>query len=179
MQTYFQKKLMFISGVFLILSLAGFFVLYSKIKSNTEVSEKALRDLQIEAYRREKMDSLAGLVKKISKERGEIDSHFVRSSDVVPFLDKVESLAKQSFVDRAVVSTIDVSPDKSSLVMGVQASGSFESLYKFLSLLENSPYELSFSSVNFRTESSPETDSQGVLPSWSATFKIKLLSFIQ
>jgi hypothetical protein len=69
-----------------------------------------------------------------------------------------------------------VSEDKASLVVGIKTEATWSSLYRFLSLLENSTYELEFVSLNLHKTKSLD---EGVEDTeWEGSFTIKLLSFV-
>ena len=99
----------------------------------------------------------------------------------MPFLDTVEGLAPKAGV-KAEVTSVDVLSNSNGLVVGMKASGTFNGLYKFLILLENSPYELEFISMNMQSETvvtvSNTEDKNALVPKWNTAFKIKLLSFL-
>jgi len=116
-----------------------------------------------EAGRRNETNSLNVLLEKVAPSMAILQTHFAKSSDVVPFLDTIEKLAPKVGATAAVDSVI-ASSDNTGLVVGLKASGSFEAVYKFLTLLENSPYELDFISM----------DIQKVDKKWEAVFKIQL-----
>ena len=80
---------------------------------------------------------------------------------------------------RTEVVLVDMPKDKGGLVVGINATGSFESLYKFFTLLENSPYELDFLSLNMQSQITGGELGENQMARWSADFKVKLLSFIQ
>ncbi len=122
------------------------------------------------------MRSLANLIDHIESERAVLDTHFVRSSDIVPFLATIESLA-QKVGGKAEVTSVDIPQDDSLLVVELKAGGSFEALYKFVMLLENSPYELLFISANIQNPGIQDLPTSGA-SEWTATFKINLLSFL-
>ena len=141
-------------------------------------------ELQTETSKKNEAKSFERLLQIVEKESTMLDTHFIKSSDVVVFLDRVENMA--SIVKaKAEVTLVDVAPDNTSLSVGMTATGTFESLYKFLTLLENSPYQLELTSVNLQrvggegasTVATGEKAPSGV--QWSAIFKIKLLSFVQ
>jgi len=79
-----------------------------------------------------------------------LETHFIKSSDVVPFLNTIEALGPAVGAS-AEIDSVDTSPDGASLIVELQASGSFGAVYKFLTLLENSPYELNFLSMDIHT----------------------------
>lgn len=174
MQTHSQKKLLIISGLFLLFSVGVFVFLYIKINSNNIKGDALYTEWQVEDERRSKLNSLDMLIKRIEGDRAELESHFAKSTDIVPFLDTIDSLGKMAGAE-VVVSSVDILADKSGLMVSLSAKGGFNSVYAFLLLLENSPYEMSFISTNLRTDNDGEEEGT---PQWTATFKLKLISFI-
>lgn len=164
----FKKMPLIFSIIFLAFSCFAFFFLYKEINNNKKISEKTQIEWQNETSRREDIRSLERSIKSISKEKTLLESHFAQSSNIVPFLDTIEKLALSSKNKSEVVS-VDILQDGSGLLIGLRASGSFEAIYKFLTLLENSPYELEFISVDMQRLS--------LQAGWEVVFKIKLLSF--
>lgn len=173
------KKIPFLfSIVFLVFSCSVFVFLYKEINNNQVASEKMQIQWQDETNRRDEIKSLERSIKTIKEDRISLESHFARSSDVVKFLDTIEKLALALEIKPEFLS-VDILKDKSMLSVAIRTSGSFESIYKFLKLLENSSYELEFSSVEMARSNVQNTaDKKDVNIEWSATFKIQLLSFI-
>lgn len=169
-------KSLVVSIIFFGLSCFIFIFLYRLVNNNKQTSQMMQEKLQTEMAHRESAKSLASSVKKVEQERVMLETHFVRSSDVVPFLDTIENLAKNVGTKSEVVS-VDVSEDLSSLVAQMRVSGSFEAIYKLVLLLENSSYELEFISMDIQN-SNTENLSADQNTKWNATFKIKLLSFV-
>ncbi|MGH7249515.1 MAG: hypothetical protein ACREGC_00930, partial [Minisyncoccia bacterium] len=167
-----------LSLVFLVLCFGVFFFLYQMINNNTQKTQKNLVAFETEASRREDIRSLDRSLQKVADARAELDTHFAQSSDVVPFLDTVEKLAPEAGA-QAQVSSVDTLPNKTGLVVGLKASGSFEALYKFMTLLENSPYELNFLSMDLSQSTGIGADKAVGGGGWTANLKIQLLSFIQ
>ena len=181
MQKNYYKKLLIIPLVFLLSCCLIFLFVYKNIGSNNKISEQYLTGWQEEASRRDGAQSLNESIKTIEKERISLETHFVQSSNVVPFLDTIEKLASQVQAQAEIVS-VDIPKDDTSLVVDMKVTGTFVSIYKALALLENSPYELEFMSVNIQkstTENTSATDKNLKQGPWSADLKIKLLSFIQ
>src|SRR3989344_2196179 len=175
--TKFKKIPLIISIILLGLSFAIFIFLYKQIQNNDRISGEMERQWLDEANKREEIKSLDLMLKTIESERALLDSHFIKSSDVVPFLNLVEQLAKDAGAGAEVI-LIDILKDNSGLVVGINAKGNFEALYKFLTLLENSPYELEIISMDLlQSQAGDITDKKNLPPQWSAIFKIKLLSF--
>lgn len=170
-----------LSLIFFLASSFVFLYLYKEIKNNSREIDKRESEWRSETFRREELKTLDDSIKIIAEERKQLEAHFARSSDVVPFLDTIEGLAREAGVSEDV-SSVDISGDKQGLMVVMEAKGSFTSLYKFLTLLENSPYELELTGVNLSKEAqatSPDSPSKTLSDStWNATFRIKLLSFI-
>ena len=91
----------------------------------------------------------------------------------MPFLDLLERLAPQVGAD-AEVLLVDKAKDGSLLSVDVRVIGNFEAIYKFLTLLENFPYELEIISVDIQKKGGEGVESS----KWEGVFKVKLLSFI-
>ena len=172
MQFILQKKSLILSVVFFIFSCLVFLFLYRDINNKKEISQSAQEKWQTENARRENAKSLANLIKTIEPEKTLLETHFAQSSDVVPLLDTIEKLAREVGVEAEVMS-IDVIENSSSLIVEVQVSGSFGTIYKLITLLENSPYELEFVLADIK-----QMDTMaGKTPEWTATFQMKVLSF--
>jgi hypothetical protein len=173
MQFIIQKKSLILSIIFFIFFSFVFVFLYKDINNKKEAIQTAQEKWQTEAIRRENIKFLIDSVKSIKIERTSLDTHFVQSSDVVPFLDTIEELAKNVGANAEVIS-VDVAKDNLSLVVQMSTSGSFETIYKLILLLENSPYDLEFILVDIKNLNS----SIKKIPQWTATLQIKLLSFL-
>ena len=72
---------------------------------------------------------------------------------------------------------IEVTKDNTGLILKMKDTGSFSQVYKFITLLENSPYELEFTSVNIHSLlKEDKNNTQKTI--WEADLSIKLISFI-
>jgi hypothetical protein len=168
MKSNFQKFPLLVSIVLLILSCAVFYFLYNKIEQNRASVENMSIEVQKEAQRVEELRLLDRGLRSVEQERVQVESHFAESANLVPFLDGVEELATKVGAEVETTS-VDVSANKSNLLVGVKTEGSFEALYKFLTLLENSPYELE---IVFLDMSKQEAGA------WVMQIRLKLISFI-
>ena len=140
--------------------------------------------------RRNEITSLDNSLQDNEKNSAILATHFAKSSDVVPFLDTLEKLAPLAGA-KAEIDSVDNGVATPGLIVGLRVSGGFTNVYKFLQLLENSPYEINFISMDMHTTTvnmpveSTTTPSKGasVKPkavksqNWEAIFKIQLLSF--
>ena len=176
MKNNFQKIILISTLAILILLCFAFFFLYQEINKNNQKAEQSLLLWQIEANRRDDINYLNRSLKEINQQKMQLDTHFINGSDVVPFLNTVEQLAPLAGAS-AQVGSVDTNKDNTTLVVTLSSSGSFGSIYKFLTLLENSPYELNFLSMDIN-KTADVADKKIKNSVWTGTFKIQLLSFI-
>ena len=152
-----------------------FIFLYRGINKNIKTTDKLKTELSEEMSRREEIKDFNESFKLIEQERNLFETHFVQHSNIVPFLNKIEDVAK-SVNTQIEISLVEISKDNIGLVIQMENTGTFSNIYKFINLLENFPYELEFSSINIYsdyTENKKSTDNL-----WKANITIKLISFI-
>lgn len=181
----FSKNIALIVSLIIFLSLVAiFFFLYRQINKNSQQAESDTMELENEIIQRNEIKLLNSSIGTIKENRDLLKTHFAESSDIVPFLNVIESLAPKARV-KAETTSVDIAKDSSILMVKINTSGSFENIYKFLILLENSPYALEISEVDMKKEGEIETTTPKGLPAstpspkWQANFEVKLLSFIK
>ena len=176
MKHFSLKQLLIISIALFSASIFVFSFLYISIKNKQKLNILAEEEWKIEETRRENVNFLVNLLKSIEEEKSSIETHFVSSYDVVPSLDTLERLARESGNKPEVIS-VEVAKDGKSLDVGMKVVGEFESVYKYITLLENSPYELEFIStsiINMNSGAGLNKTTSG----WSLALQLKLISFI-
>jgi hypothetical protein len=178
MKNNFQKILILISVILLLLFCFAFIFIYQKINDNNKKTQQDTINLNTETLRRDNIASLNQSLQKIAPDIILLENHFIKSSDIVPFLNMIEKLGEEVGVSTEI-NSVNSKIDNTELIVELKASGRFEGIYKFLTLLENSPYEIDFTSMNIhRLNFSDVTDKNNKNSNWEAIFKIKLLSFI-
>ncbi|HNW71435.1 MAG TPA: hypothetical protein PKZ36_00975 [Candidatus Paceibacterota bacterium] len=178
MQNKFKKTPLIISVLFLLISCGIFYFIFYEIRNNVEVTQQSEIDLQKEIIKRNEVRILNNYFNSIQTEKALFETHFVQSSNVVPFLNNIEYLAKSVEV-KTEVSSISINETDNSLVLEIKSSGDFENIYRFITLLENSSYELEFISSDIYSDIDKNTvKSKDNTDKWEALFKIKLVSFI-
>lgn len=173
-----SKTKFFLSLVFLIAMVFVFLFLNQKINDNNKIAEEKLVEWETEFTRQEEIQSLNRSILAIETGKAELETHFARSSNVVPFLDSIENLAKQMGLE-AGVSLVDVPKEEKNLIVEMKTVGNFSTIYKFLKLLENSSYEIELVSVNLQNTTSSDELVKDSKTEWEAMLRIKLLSFIK
>jgi hypothetical protein len=170
------KKIPFaVAIVLLACSSVAFFVIYRATYKNVAESAELEKGWAGNESYKEEVANLQRFVEAYPTELTSLDSHFIKNPNVVPFLDLVESLGPKVGASTEVTQ-VDISKDGTSLTVGISADGSFESLYKFLKLLENSPFQLEVIAMNMQGN---VTGGDNLTPNvWAGTFKVKLLNFL-
>lgn len=177
MKYNFPKIPFFLSLILCSVSIFIFFSLYNKINNDNVESNKIFTTWQKEYKKKEDIDLLNSFLENTTEERVLLNSHFAQASNAVSFLDMMEELGSKVNA-RAEVLVIDVPEDKAALYVSVKVSGTFDSVYKFIKLLENSPYETEIVSLDMsKVVLSGSLNKQSFV--WSVNLKIKLLSFIK
>ena len=156
-----------------------FFYIFNHINLKNANSIDLIDKTETELIRRNKITALNSQIKSIAKEREMLDTHFIKSSDIVPFLDNLQFLAIETGAF-AEVSSLGITEDGLGLKVEMKASGNFLSLYKLLALLQSSQYELNFTSISFESKSvlDPTGKIKINLGKWDVSFNLTLLSFI-
>lgn len=180
MKNNFQKILLLVSAVFFMLSFFAFLFLYRQIDSNNKKAENGMAIWAEEDIKRWEIKNLDNSLEKITDDNILLESHFAKSSNIVPFLNTIEKLAPSAgvFIE---IDSVNIKTDNTGLLVGLKVAGRFEGIYKFLTLLENSPYELDFLSMDIHKLSTGAVVEKGkktAASQWEGVFKIQLLSFV-
>ena len=176
----FKKSSLIVSILFFLFTCVIFLFLYRGVKNNIEISKQAQSNFEQEMLKRADIKDFNESFKSIEQSKAQLETHFAQGSDIVPFLDKLEDMAN-SVGTKSDVSFIEVAKDNSGLSIEMKDIGSFSQVYKFLMLLENSPYEIEFDSVdihNTDVSSNNKYQSDTKNKKWEVFLKMKLITFI-
>lgn len=171
-----RNIIIFCSVIFFALSILVFVFVYTQtIKINQKAKDISL-EFGKEETRRNEIKALNNTVKSIEVERTLLDGHFAYKGNVVPFLDNLEDLASAVGAKASIISA-DEAKDVSVLSINLEAEGSFSSIYKFLTLLENSQYSITIDSMDL--SKTPSLDVDSAVSLWEINLKIRLISYIK
>jgi len=173
----FQKVPLIVSLVFLLASISIFTFLYVDMKKKRSTAEAEEIAWLAEADRRSELQSLNRSLKALEEDRAVFDKHFIKGTDVVPFLSMIDTLAPEAGA-KVEVSLVDLLKENAGLVVEMRIGGKFEQLYKFLQLLENSPYELEFLSIDMQKADLADQNGKMIVGAWLGVFKVKVLSIV-
>ena len=189
MQNKFKGILIALAIIFFFVFSISFYFIYKGIKNKEQNTEKILTQLQDENLRRSEIKTIMKSLQLIQNDNELLQAHFAKGSDLVPFLNTIDGLAPKIGGEDEIIS-VDITPEKNELVLGVRVLGSFESIYRFITLLENSSYEIEFlgvdiqksgnmgTSINGKAVAGIKSEKTGKFYQWEGLLKIKLISFI-
>lgn len=165
----FPKKMFIVSMIFFIACIGIFVFVFKKIDSTNKESEKMFNEWRVEDGRRKEIKSLEDSFEKTKNDKNIIESHFIKSYNIVPFLNALESLGNKLGM-KTEITSVDILENSGVLSVGIKTVGTFDSINKFFLLLENSQFEIDFKSFDItKVEKSNN---------WEANLKINLISFI-
>lgn len=163
----------FFSFLLLLGVLGGTYFFYKQIVIVKEFTMQKQNEWQVEENRRNEIKNLERSVKNLAQEKKELDSHFVSSDDPVDFLNNLELMAS-SVGALAEVNTVGTVENNSTLIINLKVNGSFDSLFRFLTLLENSFYIIEVQSLSLNTAIS---EVKNLNPKWDMNLQVKLITF--
>ncbi len=172
--------------VYLIVStifLLGAFSLFGYLFYNVRAESQSVSELsaQIEQLSNEESTSstLKHSVAVTEGDSSKLNSYFVSSDNVVSFINSMEALGVNVGSDVSTTS-IDPGKDSSTLTFNIVAKGSFSSVSRFVTLLENVPYQVRIQKLDLEKNMADiKTLQKGdKWYDWDATITLVLKSYI-
>lgn len=145
--------------VFALLTIAvtafGYYILYGNTISQLKNSVQVLSDADIESEKKVHEQELIKVYNDTTEDRKKLLSFFVYEDSVVDFIEKVEGVGPDSGASLEL-SAINI--DKDHLKTHADIKGTWSSVLKALTLIENLPYSLAIDNV-FLDTSGGDTNS--------------------
>lgn len=174
-----QKNIYIISSIaFFIFSCFVFYFIYRQIRIKNIDAEEIKIQIQNENKKYNDIEILSKSNKISVEDQISFDSHFVDKSEIANFFDSLEKLAEKIKLETEILSANE-DEIKGDFTLELKSKGSFENIYRFLLLLENSQYMIEIMSINMQKEHQDETQNITKNPIWTLHLKIKLLSFVK
>jgi hypothetical protein len=166
------------------LSVYGY--LYYKINLSLEKTAKAQSLVNSAALTKEREKTFMQTYEKTASKWSRLQSLFVKSGEVVNFIEAVESLGSESG-SKVAISSIDAdnldnapAGKEGSIRMNVTANGSWQSVMRALSLAETLPYKVTINNVqaSASSENIKSSDVKGskvetVSKAWNLSFSLQ------
>jgi len=174
------KIRLIIFSLILILAISIFVFLIQVIKEKHKKTEQKLLEWQTIYTKQQELLFLNNSIEKIQENQELLNKYFIYSSNIVPFLNYLEDLAKKNKLT-IDLSLVDIMKEEEGLIVEMGVIGNFNLIFKFIKFLENSPYQMEFLLVSLNNISLDEDENknENILKQWEALIKIKLLSFIK
>jgi hypothetical protein len=156
-----------------------FLFLFNNVQKKNKNFVELLKKTEELEQKNEKIKVLNESVQDVFDQKILLDKYFARKSDVVPFLDSMQSLATEAGT-KGNFSFVDLSVDGLGLEVQMNVEGRFEGVYRFIKILENSPYVFEFTEMSLQRKDPMLTEDGSVVlnPVWILNLKMKLISFI-
>lgn len=171
------KSLIF-AVLFLLITLVSFYLTLRQMNIYNQEFLTLTNEYKEKEARSNQIKELNKVILEIGDKIEILDSHFLHSADLAPFLDELESSAKNLGVKAEVISVDNPTVKNQYLSLNLRTLGTFEDLNRFLLLLENHKYELEVFEVKIIRELSTDLTSNSI-PIWSGYFRIKVISFLE
>ncbi len=143
------------------------YLYYSLVSYDESVVTDSSTVYSVESEK-DSIQKIQRLVATTTPDRAYLDSLFVPSDGTANFIQNLENLADDAGVSHtlSVNSTEDGTLNSSGrdyLVFSLGISGSWQSVYRFVSILENLPYKISISTIHLNI-----SDATKKPPLWSS-----------
>ncbi|MBU3969048.1 hypothetical protein KJ991_02430 [Patescibacteria group bacterium] len=171
------KKILIVVLITMVLILFfDIFFISSMYKKRNNVT-KLRGDFLVELKKEKQLDLVKKIIKETETEQSNLNSCFVNSNEVVDFIKSIELISELAGVsidiksigveDSELIKDISVE----TLAVGFVVQGSWNSTFKFLSLIENISYNATIDKMSI----SKFTDEKDKKDFWKSSFTIKAI----
>ncbi len=108
---------------------------------------------------------------KLSTEESTIQGYFVKTADVVPFLEGMQTLGSSVGAKVTIVSVSTNPLPRQHLELALRISGTFDAVVRAVGLIEYSPYDVTTTSLTLSSD--PSTDPK-VGSVWSGALTLQI-----
>jgi hypothetical protein len=166
------------STIILFVLVTGIYVyLFHTIKKLGEHSATLFAEVTALEVQESEIGQLRKNVQATDENLKQLTLHFINTGDIVPFLETVEGYGRTLHVVTKFDSVVvEKSPNR--VTLSLSANGTFTDVYRFIALLESSPYELTFTNVNLQSTDGGTQDKKLATGIWNAHITLSVLSVI-
>lgn len=162
--------------VFVIVFSVDLFFVFSIYKQRDTVA-KMREDFMIELKKEKQLSSIKNTIKMTEKEQTNLNLCFIANNEVVDFIKSIETMSKNAGVSMNIrsVGVGDTETIRESsieiLIIEFIIGGSWSNTHNFLSLIENSTYEITINQMSINKISDSMTGKE----TWKSVFVIKAI----
>lgn len=139
-------------AIILIAGIAGVYVFWIIIQHSIEKVHTVNAAVENQVLHRQENKALKDLLDQIGPDIDSLQSRIVAANDTVPFIDSIETLAKQSgaavSIDSVGQEPAIEGKDYEYIVMTLSTNGSWDQVHTFISMVESLPYKVTLQSLN-------------------------------
>lgn len=197
------QKILSIMAIATLVAIGVYIFVFLQVRKASHETAEAEQMIQDELEKRDKQDSIRNLFIETEESRKELSTRVATKSSLVGFFEELEVLASEAEVEMSlsrIQENIELdqvipkqAPDSKEkpkprnhpsanylewMKMDIEASGTWEATYRFLTLIELIPYHIELSDIKFEQERlvNPAADGLEMSPgNWRLNFTIKML----
>ncbi len=159
----------------LVLTLGAYGYVYSRVSARSVQANSVIQQIKNQNDASVKATLAKTQLAQLSTQQAAITQYFVSTSDVVPFIEKLQAIGK--FVG-ANVQVVSVAAAPASpyghLNLSVSITGTFDAVSRMLGAIEYQPYNTSINSLSLTAAapsqaSASTTPASSLMPVWNAS----------
>ena len=161
-----------------LLAVTGYVFLFQDLRHVNATNAGLTRDTNAILAEQSQIGTIRQSLSDTDARRSTLSSYFVDPNNIVPFLETIEGYGKTAGVTTKF-SGVQLGDKPTRLDVTVDANGSFTDVYRFVSMLEAAPYEITVSQADIETAVPPGLEPAGTAPhstGWDATIVFSVLS---
>lgn len=177
------KQILFFMMILDIALLCAYGFFFYSIKTATEEASALSYDLEEKRMNKDELSLLQHSLNETKEDREKLNSYFVRSGDIDPFIEELKSLGEEADTNIAL-SALTETPE-STLTIDLRGTGTFQNLFYFMKLVEHVPYHIEFKKVYLNAAPISVEDPAGKTKNdqsarkWDASFTLTLFGYIK
>lgn len=143
----------FISTIVMVASVATFIFFFKVVENKNKHTSATLVTLANKIVKKENSQMLKDTIDQVYLTKESVGKHFVDSNEIDSFIDYLEGLGKDSGTEVNVQDFKISEENKNILSVRLLSRGSFSNVIRFLTLIENTQYQVSISKTTLEKQS--------------------------
>jgi len=171
---FHSTKILVLMIVCNLLALTGYYFLFQRIKTQTQTASALINTIDLGQQKNSHLNALRSVVKDTQHQRDQLAVLLLPSDGEVPFIEQIETLAKNSGLQTKTNNVSSIGGDTETtktFQMQEETTGSWNNTLYFLNQLENLPYNIRVQRISLQGQI---VVGKSTAPSWTATFDISV-----
>jgi hypothetical protein len=158
--------------ILLVAVIAAYAFWYSLIAAESVNASSLAQQIEVQKQSTSQIAQAKAELSQLSSKESTVDQYFVSTSDVVPFLEQIQSIGKYLGANVQVVS-VAANPGTpfGYLTLSLTITGTFDAVSRTIGAIEYEPYDTSITSLTLNTvpSSSGAPITANSSPQWTAS----------